>query len=211
MLTRMLTYVSRLSLAATLVILAMLLPLGSAQAVTHTQASTTRNGPDVSTEAAAQEFTRQNADQLASFQQDIRAARPFVTVDKDGYFHVSSGYHPRQGGLNVGARLTLLNSSLREFSNQQQRAELMRAMGAPISADAYWCAYLPNWALDAYAWYVIIVGGAEMTISLFLDVTVVGIPLGVVVGVLGIWTGLYGGGLLWFFDKYYPNGVWICS
>ncbi len=205
----MLTYVRRLTLAATLIVIAMLLPLGSTQAATKAQ-STSHNGPDVSTEAAVQDLMRQNAAEVASFQLDVKAARPFVTIDSNGYFHVSPGYHPRSGGLDVGAQLGRVNSNMQESRNQQQRAELMRAVGAPITAQAYWCAYLPNWALDAYAWYVIIVGGAEVSISLFLDVTVVGIPLGAVVGFLGLWTGLYGGGLLWYFDKYYPNGVWIC-
>jgi hypothetical protein len=193
-----------------LALFALTFPLANTAAATGQASSTTRNGPDASTAEASQTVVQRHAAELASLQLDIQNARPFLSVDANGTFHVADGYKPRAGGLDVRAQLNALNSQMRDFQDQQQRAQLLRAAGLAISAQAYWCYYVPNWALDAFAWYIIIVGGVAATASLFLDVTVIGIPLGIVLGVLGIWVGVTGGFLLWYFDKYYPNGAWIC-
>jgi hypothetical protein len=200
----------RSSIGFCLALLALTFPLANTDASTGQASSTTRNGPDVSTAEASQKVVQQHAAEVASLQLDVQNARPFLSVDAHGMFHVGDGYKPRAGGRDVRAQLNALNSQMQAFQDQQQRAELLRAAGLSISAQAYWCVYLPNWALDAYAWYIIISGGVFATASLFLDVTVIGIPLGIVLGVLGIWEGVTGGFLLWYFDKYYPNGVWIC-
>lgn len=193
-----------------LALLALTFPLANTDAATGQAAGTTRNGPDASTADASQQVVQHHAAELASLQLDIENARPFLSIDANGMFHVADGYKPRAGGLDVRAYLNALDSRMRDYQDQQQRAQLLRASGLAISAQAYWCYYLPNWALDAYAWIIIIEGGVLATASLFIDATVVGIPLGAVLGALGIWVGATGGFLLWYFDKYYPNGAWIC-
>lgn len=187
------------------------LPLGSTQAAAPEQPTgTTRNGPDVSTPASAHAVMQSEATALDTFQLDLQTARPFLSVDRHGYFQVGAGYQPRPGGFDVRSHLTTINAKLQGSHAEQQRAELLRAAGISITAEAGWCFYIPNWALDAYAYYVIVAGGVTATVSLFVDATILGLPAGAVLGVLGIWVGITGGFLLWYFDKYYPDGAWVC-
>jgi hypothetical protein len=199
-----------LVIGLSIALFALTFPIANTAAATGQASGTTRNGPDASTAEASQKVVQEHAAELASLQLDIQNARPFLSVDANRMFHVADGYKPRAGGLDVRARLNAVNSRMRDFQDQQQRAQLLQAAGLAMSAQAYWCYYFPNWALDAFAWYVIIEGGILATVSLFVDVTVLGLPLGIVLGVLGIWVGVTGGFLLWYFDKYYPNGAWIC-
>lgn len=189
---------------------AIALPLGSTQAAGPQPSGTTHSGPDVSTPAAVYAVTHSHAAELSAFQLDLQVARPFLSVDQNGFFHVSAAYKARSGGVDLRVRLNAINGQLQGLRDQQQRADMLRAAGLSISAEAWWCYYIPNWALDAYAYLIIIEGGVEATAALFISGTIIGLPAGAVLGALGIWTGLTGGFLLWYFDKYYPNGVWIC-
>jgi hypothetical protein len=146
--------------------------------------------PDVSSQAAASRFAADPAEAVL--------ARGFVTINRAGDFVVARGYkgHVNFAGLNAAR-------------HQWEAANHAPAIGV-ITAQAFWCYWMPNWALDTYAWIIIIYGGIYATASFFVDVTVIGIPLGAVIGALGIWTGVTGYWLLWYFDKYYPNGGWVC-
>lgn len=200
----------RSAIGLCLAVAAIALPLGGAQAAGPQPTGTTRSGPDVSTPAAVYAVTHSHAAELSGFQLDLQAARPFLSVDQNGFFHVGSAYKARPGGVDLRLRLNSINGQLQNLRDQQQRADMLRAAGLSITAGAWWCYYIPNWALDAYAYLIIIEGGVEATAALFISGTIIGLPAGAVLGALGIWTGLTGGFLLWYFDKYYPNGVWIC-
>jgi hypothetical protein len=200
----------RSAMGLCIAVAAIALPLGSTQAAGPQPSGTTHSGPDVSTPAAVYAVTHSHAAELSAFQLDLQVARPFLSVDQNGFFHVSAAYKARSGGVDLRVRLNAINGQLQGLRDQQQRADMLRAAGLSISAEAWWCYYIPNWALDAYAYLIIIEGGVEATAALFISGTIIGLPAGAVLGALGIWTGLTGGFLLWYFDKYYPNGVWIC-
>lgn len=65
------------------------------------------------------------------------------------------------------------------------------------------CVTIPKWALEAFGWLVVIVGGVEATVGLFVDATIFGLPAGAVLEALGIWTGMTGYAFLWWVDHYY--------
>lgn len=69
--------------------------------------------------------------------------------------------------------------------------------------------HVPNGVLDGLAYVVIAIGGVEATAAMAVSGSVWGISKSVLLGTLAIWTGILGGGLLWYFDKYLPGGGWI--
>ena len=72
------------------------------------------------------------------------------------------------------------------------------------------CSSVSNADLDAIAWAWIIYGAEYEILGFVADATVLGLPAGFVFGVLGIIIALEGTFMLWYFDKYYPNGMTIC-
>ena len=58
-------------------------------------------------------------------------------------------------------------------------------------------------------WLDLALSGIEFMLGIAIAI-IVGIPLGAVLNALGIAYSVTGGFLLWYFDKYYPNGVWRC-
>lgn len=72
---------------------------------------------------------------------------------------------------------------------------------------------VPKWALQAFAWTIIIVGGASATAAQFGYLSIVGAPAGAVLTALGIWGGITGAALLWWVDNNYPDEgrtVYVC-
>jgi hypothetical protein len=155
-------------------------------------------GPDVSTPAAYSLVVGRHPEALVTDGADqVRAG---ITLAKDGTFATSNPLFANR----VGA----VNAAIRNFRSQQSQTPGW--LGTLQAQARWWCGYLPNWLLDAFAWEVIIVGGVVGIVGAFIDVTIVGIPLGAVLNALGIAYAVTGGFLLWYFDKYYPNGVWRC-
>ena len=74
----------------------------------------------------------------------------------------------------------------------------------------YDCFFLTNLELDLIAWSIILGSGVVMALSLFLDGTIIGLPAGAVLGALGFAEHVSGWFYLWYFDKYFPNGAWVC-
>lgn len=72
------------------------------------------------------------------------------------------------------------------------------------------CVHVPRWVLDTIAWTAIIYGAGITTIGLFASGTIVGIPVGAILGAVGLWDGVAGSLMLWWVDVYYPNGLPVC-
>jgi RHS repeat-associated protein len=72
------------------------------------------------------------------------------------------------------------------------------------------CVYVSNGTLDAIAWAIIGAGAAIAISGLFASGTIIGLPVGAVLGALGIVEGIEGTFLLWYVDKYEPNGINFC-
>jgi hypothetical protein len=147
-------------------------------------------------------------------------AHQSVTVTPDGFFAIRSGLsvtdNARLHGVfdSLNARLASVDRSHRLPIKQQQAkpgAQSATAGGKLAALAASFCGYVPRWAFEAFAWYVIIVGGVVATVSLFVDATIFGLPAGAVLGAAGIWVGMTGSALLWYVDTYMPPwGVYEC-
>lgn len=102
------------------------------------------------------------------------------------------------------------------FEEMRKQLESRKSGDASSSSTTatlsdWWCVPLYKWELEAFAWLIIIEGGVEATAALFVDATVIGIPLGTALGALGIWSGITGSGLLWWADTYYVDeSAWVC-
>ena len=72
------------------------------------------------------------------------------------------------------------------------------------------CSYVDNATLDAIAIAYIVYGAEYLILSLFADATVFGLPVGAVLGTIGILLTLEGTIALWYLSKYYPNGLIVC-
>lgn len=70
----------------------------------------------------------------------------------------------------------------------------------PTEVPASMCVSIPKWAVVAYAWYVIVSGGATAAAGAFLDATIFGLPAGAVLNAIGIGVGITGSGLLYWTD-----------
>jgi hypothetical protein len=204
-----------LSVALTLVALIAVIPLGQADSsVSQAQAQANANaqvrGPDASTADALASLP--GAAERAQLVSDAEALRPFLSVAKNGLITLRPGYQAPAGGLDFAAKIAEINSGIKDYETQRaQQARVALVPGRAIQADArWWCGYLPNWVLEAYAIEIIILGGVVAIVGGFIDLTIVGIPLGAVLNALGVAYGITGGLLLWYFDKYYPNGAWLC-
>jgi len=72
------------------------------------------------------------------------------------------------------------------------------------------CYYFSNQALDIIAWGDIAIGTEVGIISLFLDATIIDLPVGALMGTSSLLLIFVGSFLLWYFDKYFPNGGVLC-
>lgn len=72
------------------------------------------------------------------------------------------------------------------------------------------CVWIPKAALQAVAWIIIVRGGATVIIGGFVDLTVVGIPLGAVLNALGVAQGLTGVVFQRWVDNHYTSRT-ICA
>jgi len=135
-----------------------------------------------------------------------RLAVGHVSINADGFFRINGTGLDAASVQRLKGTFDPLNAHLRGVSRAQR---LIRGHAVPALRTSG-CVYIPNWALEDYAWFVIIVGGVTATVGLFLDATIIGLPAGAVLGALGIWTGVEGTWFLWYVDKYYPDGGYIC-
>jgi hypothetical protein len=155
-------------------------------------------GPDLSTPAALQRFLIQYPE--AAFTAAAEEIHAGITLAKDGTFVTTN---PK-----FTARVAQVDAAIRSY--RASVGQPTRLLGA-VQAQAWWrCGYFPNWELDAMAWYVTIVGGVTGVIGAFVSASIFGLPLGALMVAAGFAYGTTGQVMLWVFDKYYPNGMWIC-
>jgi hypothetical protein len=195
--------VRRVALAGMLAVtvMAMTVPMGQAQnAAGQAQFNADHQvlGPDVSTPAAYSLLLGQHPEALVD--REAAQVRASITLAGDGTFVTTNPLFAK--------RVNTINAAIRDYRSQPRQSTPW--LGTIAAQARWWCGYLPNWLLDAFAWEVIIVGGVVGIVGAFIDFTIVGIPLGAVLNALGIAYSVTGGFLLWYFDKYYPNGVWRC-
>lgn len=145
-------------------------------------------------------------------QELIELAIDHVTVDSDGLF-VIHGPLTRAERRSLDGVFGPLNKELRTVEKHlrptvQHTASKGPGLAAPVAA---FCGYVPKWALQAFAWYVILVGGYSAVVGLFASATIVGLPAGAVLGAIGVGLGVTGSFLLWWIDNNIPPwGKYVC-
>ena len=145
-------------------------------------------------------------------QELIELAAAHVTVDSDGMF-VIQGSLTRTERKSLEAVFTPLNKELRTVERHMRPTVRQTASKGPgVSAPvASLCGYVPKWALQAFAWYVILVGGYSAIVGLFASATIVGLPAGAVLGAIGVGLSVTGSFLLWWIDNNIPPwGKYVC-
>lgn len=170
----------------------------------------------VGTSALAAETANDRA--MHEFMEEVAKLQPFLTIDSEGFFQVSAR-SAREAGISmqtfgvVKAQFAQINAELRKMSQTERQQMFQPGSDTDGDMHAQWCAWVwvPKWALQAFAWFVIIAGGVSATLSLFASGTIVGLPAGAVLGALGIWLGLTGSALLWYADNFYTDRyVFVC-
>lgn len=138
-------------------------------------------------------------------------ARAHVTITADGLFAIDSRVSGKDREA-LSAVFAPLNVELSRVARHLRLAAPSTSTKGPgLNAPAASiCVGVPLWALEAFAWYVIIVGGYEAIVGLFLDATIFGLPAGAVIGAIGLGTGITGSFLLWYVDNYLRDGVYVC-
>jgi len=165
-----------------------------------------------------------NKNAQATFEQEIANLSSFISIDANGFFQVNAT-GPRQAGVSAGTfatvkrQFTEINANLARLDRSQrpdqEKWALASNSGEEVTTESWGCLWynIPKWALQAYGWFLIIVGGVYATAAMFANATIIGLPAGAVLGSLGIWQGITGSALLWYADNYYPDSgrtVMIC-
>jgi len=142
----------------------------------------------------------------------IELVRAHVTIDSEGMFVIDQ----QVGGKDRQVLRSIfdpLNNSLAGVGKHlrptvEHRASKGPGLAAPLAS---WCGYVPKWAYQAFAWYVILVGGTLSVVGLFVSGTIFGIPAGAALGAAGISLMTTGSFMLWLVDNYMPSyGVYVC-
>lgn len=142
----------------------------------------------------------------------IEFVRAHVTIDSEGMFVIDPQVAGKDREL-LRSIFAPLNDNLASVDPHlrptvQHRASKGPGLAAPLAS---WCGYVPKWAYQAFAWYVILVGGAFSVVGLFVDATIFGLPAGAVLGAAGISLMTTGSFMLWWVDNYMPSyGVYVC-
>jgi hypothetical protein len=74
----------------------------------------------------------------------------------------------------------------------------------------YRCIYVTRAMVEAAGWQQIFSGGGLSGVGFFADGTVVGIPVGSLLGLIGLAQGTSGAFVLWWADSYFRPG-WYCG
>ena len=134
------------------------------------------------------------------------AAAPVHSVSAPSIQALESAYRasasPQDFALAVSSYGSLVKGAQVGPLVLAHRAVAGASMAGISSADAALrvCVSIPKWAVVAYAWYVIVAGGATAIVGGFVDATIVGIPAGAVLNAIGIGVGISGTALLYWTD-----------
>lgn len=200
-------YLRRVAQAVVLAVTVMLVTMPIGQAAGNGNAGQAQynfehqvNLPDVSTPSAAALVMKQNPVDAAAMAQ-VAEIRAGIQLTKTGFATTNPKFITSVNQINAG---------LARYRATQ--AQPKPWLGATQAQAGWWCIYLPGWWFHAVVDYMYVEGGIFATVSLFVDATVVGIPIGAALGALGIWYGLQA----YFVDRvfswrgYYTWGAWVC-
>jgi hypothetical protein len=151
------------------------------------------------------------------FEQDNQAfiafVRAHVGIGQDGTFVIDSQVTGRKLQMLQGifeplnANLLSVEKYMRPTLGNQSSISKGPGLNAPLQL---FCGNIPRWAFEAFAWYVIAVGGYVSVVGLFLDATIFGLPAGAVLGAIGIGLTVTGSLLLWYVDGHMPEVQYVC-
>lgn len=73
---------------------------------------------------------------------------------------------------------------------------------------AFKCVYISRLELEIIGWHEIMAGGASTSIGALASGTVVGLPLGAVLAIIGLGSASGGSFIVWYADTYFTPGVY---
>lgn len=160
---------------------------------------------------------------------DIAQLVPYMSISADGFFVLDqeripdSLKVPQKSIKWVQDEFSKINAHLKEIPLNERPHVIKNAQGETqiqmfssssvldvTSNAAGGCVYVANWVLDTIAWTAIVTGAGYVTLGLFAAGMIYGIPIGAILGAEGLWIGVSGTYMLWYSDKYYPNGLTVC-
>lgn len=101
------------------------------------------------------------------------------------------------------------NTMLSTSSNTTLPAMAKPLSKSPNASSAWFCFYISNGLMDQIAWGIIFGGTIDTIAGIIL--TVLSAGWGAVLAVAAVLVGFGGVYLLWYSDKYWPNGTTWCS
>lgn len=78
----------------------------------------------------------------------------------------------------------------------------------PTVRHPFKCVYISRFELEVIGWQEIVAGGAATSVGLLADATILGLPLGAVLGIIGVSSGVGGSFIVWWADTYFVPGTY---
>jgi hypothetical protein len=184
----------RLIVATSVAVVAMTVPVNSSAAESPQKPATIDSS-----------FYAAHANEISGFTAELAPVVGHVHIAGDANSFTYDSKLP----LKFQRQVDNANRSIRAYEAQSRAPAPLVRLGAQ-AVKAFWCIYVARWMLEVIAWYYIAQGALYTAIGLFVDGTIVGIPMGVILNLIGIGVGFSGGFLLWWADTYFRPG-WYCS
>lgn len=180
----------------------------------------------LTTPSAALASATPKVDGKALNNEEIAKLVPYMYISEDGFFVLDQKSIPASLNVSPGTvkrvqkEFAEINAHLKELppsarprvtpTGKVELQGLLSNSGVAPDQVLLSCVHVPRWVLDTIGWTGIIYGAGLVTIGLFAEGTIVGIPIGAILQAIGLWDGVTGTFLLWYVDMYYPNGVDVC-
>jgi hypothetical protein len=149
-----------------------------------------------------------------------------MSISKEGFLVLNQKDMPeslnnalQQPIQQVQIKFSEINAHLKELpiserplviTNAQGKTQIQWLYGSSRVNPQRWCVWVPNWVFDTIGWIATIYAGGWVTAGIFVGITVGGAPVGAILGAIGLWYGISASFLIWYADKYYPNGKTVC-
>jgi len=158
---------------------------------------------------------------------ELLALSSYIAINEEGLFvldrnGVSSSPDVSKAMIEwVSQDLSRINGYLRELPREERPYVVeTKEYGVQIAWSMYdipqsanyitGCVHVPRWVLDVVGWTAIVYGAGLVTVGLFAQGTIVGIPVGALLQAVGLWDGVAGTFFLWVVSEFYPDGIWVC-
>ena len=179
----------------------------------------------LSTSSVAFAHTQTKVDGKVSLNDEIEKLVPYMRINEEGFFVLDEESIPLSLDVSkktikwVQKNFAEINAHLKEIPANERphisatgevQLQGLLSYSGDVPQTLLSCVFVPRWVLDTIAWTAIIYGAGLVTIGLFAEGTIIGVPIGAILQAIGLWDGVSGTFMLWWVDTYYPNGINVC-